>query len=81
MVVSDQTPWQHQADGSITVLSLADDKAWMDAIASAARRSFEEKIAVKKAAFSYAKKYLEESNEVAANLNMFTALAGKVSAN
>lgn len=81
VVVSDQTPWQHQADGSITVLSLADDKAWMDAIASASCRSFEEKIAVKKAAFSYAKKYLEESNEVAANLNMFTALAGKVSAN
>lgn len=81
VVVSDQTPWQHQADGSITVLSLADDKAWMDAIASAARRSFEEKIAVKKAAFSYAKKYIAKSNEVAANLSMFTALASKVSAN
>ena len=81
VVVSDQTPWQHQADGSITVLSLADDNAWMDAIAFAACRSFEEKIAVKKAAFSYAKKYLTESNEVAANLSMFTALAGKVSAN
>lgn len=81
VVVSDQTRWQHQADGSITVLSLADDKAWLDAIASAACGSFEEKISLKRAAFNYAKKYFAESNEVAANLSMFAALAGKVSAN
>jgi len=75
VLLSDQTPWTHQADGSITVLPLDHDDDWLRALASAASQSQSAKLCARQAAHNFAQRYFKESKDVAANLAMFKAFA------
>jgi glycosyltransferase involved in cell wall biosynthesis len=77
VLVSDQTPWQHQSSGAITVLPLESTDAWISAIETAAGRKPDQRRKMRLAAVQYAKCYMAATDSLSANLKMFREVASK----
>lgn len=75
VLVSDQTPWQHQSDGSVTVLPLEARDAWVSAIEYAADRNADQQRKLRLATIAYAERYMSETDSLSANLKMFREIA------
>ena len=73
--VSDKTPWRTQESGAITVLSISNHHAWIEAIESAANQTHDQREKVRMATIEYAKRYFESSGSLSANLEMFRKVA------
>jgi len=75
VLISDQTPWQPDKGGAITVISLDDSNGWRSAIESAANRTSEEQERVRSASLEYAKRYACEKSSFRENLEMFRKIS------
>lgn len=71
VLVSDQTPWQQDDKGGLTVIPLHDIKGWRNAIEVAAHRNNEAHQAARNAAQNYAVRYAKHANTQQENLNLF----------
>lgn len=70
VLISDQTPWQTQPHGEVTVLPIQAADAWVAEIEAAINRSEMDNILIRKAAVEYAQRYAIESNSRDASLQM-----------
>lgn len=75
VVISDQTPWTSDEQGSVTVIPLSDVESWRQAIILAAMRDASGQKIVSDAAIAYASKYVASAGTKAKNLNMFRQAA------
>lgn len=71
VLVSDQTPWQQDDEGGLTVIPLHDEQGWRNAIEIAALRNNEAQQATRNAARNYAVRYAKQANTQQENLNLF----------
>lgn len=71
VLVSDQTPWQPDDEGALSVISLGDLEGWRTAIESAANRSSKDRARLSTAARSYACRYAETADTKNENFNLF----------
>ncbi|MGV1045283.1 glycosyltransferase [Limnohabitans sp.] len=71
VLVSDQTPWQQDDEGGLTVIPLHDEQSWRNAIEMAAHRTNEAQQAIRYAARNYAVRYASQANTKQENLNLF----------
>jgi len=76
VLLSDQTPWRQQPDGAVTVVSLKSKAKWVEAIESAASRSADQHKQARSAAIKFAKQYIADSDDTAANIKMFRIVSG-----
>lgn len=75
VLLSDQTSWQPDPDGAVSVIPLNQVEAWADAIESAAERDVVEKMALSKLARAYAQEFLANSEILEKNFSMFESMA------
>ncbi len=72
VLLSDQTPWQQDDAGALSVIPLWDKSGWREAIEKAANRTPVEHDHIRKVAKSYALRYIKESENSNENLTLFT---------
>jgi glycosyltransferase involved in cell wall biosynthesis len=75
VLISDQTPWQSDEVGAVTVIPLKDTAGWCGAIEKAANRSKDAQSVLRGAALKYSNLYVTTDGSQQANLAMFRALA------
>jgi len=73
VLLSDQTPWQPDDAGALTVLPLTDEAGWCRAIEEAAERTETAQALLRTAASDYAVDYASTEGSLKANLAMFRA--------
>lgn len=71
VIVSDKTPWLADKSGALEILPLSDKASWIQAIESWAGFSSSDYSKQREAAYSYSKKYLEDSDAMDANRKLF----------
>jgi glycosyltransferase involved in cell wall biosynthesis len=71
VIVSDKTPWLADQSGALKVLPLTNRASWIQAIESWADFSIKDYSKQREAAYSYAKKYLKDSDALNANRKLF----------
>lgn len=71
VIVSDKTPWLADQLGALEVLPLTDKASWTQAIERWANFSPSDYAKQREAAYSYSKKYLEGSDALEANRQLF----------
>lgn len=74
VLISDQTPWQPDMTGAVTIVPLEDQTGWRDVIIRAAERGPEEQEAMRKASRAYAKTYSAKAGLREKNRKMFRTL-------
>lgn len=72
VVTSDQTPWEQDEAGALTVIPLDDAPGWREAIESAANRTVEAHERIRQAARRYANRYAERAGANDENYAMFS---------
>jgi len=72
VLVSDQTPWQQDETGALTVIPLNDVPTWRLAIEKAANRTDEQQKQISEAARNYAIQYAEAVDTKKQNLELFS---------
>lgn len=75
VILSDQTPWRQDSDGSLTIIPLHDTKGWVEAICHAADRTPEEQRDIRMSSRSYAEKYLSNDESIRDTVEMFARVA------
>lgn len=78
VLISDQTPWQPDKAGAVTVLPIGDDAGWRHAIENAAERSPAAQAVLRLSAHDYAVQYASNVDSRQANLKMFRAMLGNI---
>jgi glycosyltransferase involved in cell wall biosynthesis len=76
VLISDQTPWQSDEAGAVTVIPLNNTASWCDAIEKAANRSEGAQFVLRNAALNYSKIHVTTDGSRQANVEMFRALTG-----
>lgn len=71
VLISDRTPWQASADNAVEVLQLDHAEAWVNAIEHWAGFDREQFDKMRTAALGYAQRYLETSEALEENRNLF----------
>jgi glycosyltransferase involved in cell wall biosynthesis len=71
VIISDKTPWQSDAHGSVEVLSLKNQDIWISAINHRASISEKELAKKRDAALVYASSYVEKSHAIERNRRLF----------
>lgn len=71
VIVSDKTPWLADKSGALEILPLPDKASWIQTIESWADFSPSDYFKQRVAAYSYSKKYLEDSDALEANRKLF----------
>ncbi len=71
VIVSDQTLWQADAAGALEVLPLENIQLWIDAIERWANFTVDEFVSRRKAAYTYAQSYMDDSSILDDNYRLF----------
>lgn len=75
VILSDQTPWVSDKNGSVEVISLNNENEWVKCIERWSMYSSDEKSKIRIATFKYLRNYLENSSDIELNEKLFiTAL-------
>ncbi len=72
VLLSDQTPWQKDDAGALSIIPLHDTHGWRVAIENAANRTNEEQERIRYAARNYAKRYTQMTEAKDENLELFS---------
>lgn len=72
VIVSNQTPWQQDDAGALSVIPLSDTSGWREAIENAANLTAEEHERIRHAARRYATRYAQEAGTQNDNLELFS---------
>lgn len=72
VLVSDQTPWQHDETGALTIIPLRDTLGWKNAIENAVRLNGEEQGLLQRAARSYAIRYAQTAGAQKESFELFS---------
>ena len=72
VLVSDQTPWQQDDAGAITVIPLNNLSGWIDALEMAASYTAQKHQEIRRAALEYANRYAHESRTKTSNYELFS---------
>jgi len=77
VLISDQTPWQIDSSGAVTVVPLGSVDKWRAEIESAADRNEVQQREVRRAAIDYAENYMTSDQTRLENLKMFWEVSGR----
>lgn len=75
VLVSDQTPWQQDDTGAVTVIPLNQVSEWVQAITKAALSSKDDRLRIRNAARNYAYRFANQVDTKKDNLNILTSAA------
>ncbi len=76
VVLSDQTPWQHDVNGSVEIIGLENSDAWSEAIDRWAEYPSDVLLTRRNAAFQYINRYIADSKVVEKNRILFLDVLG-----
>lgn len=75
VMLSDQTPWEADPSGAVTVIPLSAVDDWKNAVEAAADRTADERRRVRAATLDYAQRYMVEGNTGLDSVRMFEAVS------
>lgn len=76
VLISDQTPWQQDTQGGLSVLPL-DEAIWVDVIAALAKLDHEALVQRRRAALEYASEYAADNQPLEQNRQLFRLALGE----
>lgn len=77
VILSDQTPWVKDKNGSVEVISINNKEEWVKCIQKWSKYSSEEKSEMCRSTVRYLNNYLENSNDIELNEKLFEAAIKK----
>lgn len=78
VLLSDQTPWEADLSGAVTIIPLNATDDWRSAVEAAADRTADDRARVRLATLDYARRYMVEGNAGCDSVRMFEAVAKTV---